>query len=235
MTLLGLPEDVVAVSIPEVWESRHRMIESFTPEEQATFHGFKVDKRRQDWLAGRIAAKWAVERATGLPMTRIEIRVDTVGPTRGRPYAAVRGKDTVLGVLSITHSGWVGAACFSSLPIGLDLELIIPRDESFEQLAFTSEERSAWSHLYGQARDTAVTRAWCMKEAISKWRGCGLTAPFDELLLREDPTVTVEEGKLQDGEMLYCWARIHGPRPHQPRKSSTTDLPSPPRRLESMA
>lgn len=223
----GLPEDVRAVSIPEVWTDRARLLAPFSAAEKATYEGFKLDKRKQDWLAGRVAAKLAVERATGLPMSRIEIKVDTVGPTRGRPYASIRDKDTILGVLSITHSGWVAAATFSSLPVGLDLELVIPRDESFEQLAFLPEERSAWSHLHGNDRDLAVTRAWCFKEAISKWRGCGLTVPFDELLLKEDPTILVSDGRLVDGDVLYCWARINGPIPKQPSMPNTADLPRP--------
>jgi phosphopantetheinyl transferase len=237
MTLHGLPDDVRAVSIPDVWADRARLLEPFSPFERSTFDGFHVDKRKQDWLAGRVAAKCAVERATGLPMSRIEIRVDTVGPTRGRPYAALRDKDTILGVLSITHAGWIAAATFSSLPVGLDLELVMPRDESFEQLAFLPEERTAWSHLTGAARDNAVTRAWCFKEAVSKWRGCGLTVPFDELLLREDPTILVSDGILLDGEAEYCWARINGPMPKQPTKSGRSDPPrySPPPRSESFA
>lgn len=220
----GLPDDVMAVSIPEVWSDRVRLLEPFSFAERSTFEGFKVDKRKQDWLAGRVAAKLAVERATGLPRSRIEIRVDTAGATRGRPHAAIRDKETILGVLSIAHAGFIAAATFNSLPVGLDLELVLPRDESFEHLAFCAEERSAWSHLTGDARDYAVTRAWCMKEAISKWRGSGLTVPFDELILREDPTVIVEDGRLVEGDLVYCWARIIGPRPTQPSKNDTSDL-----------
>jgi len=226
---MELPEDVIAVSIPECWNDRVRLLEPFTAMERGIFDGFKVEKRKQDWLSGRIAAKMAVERATGLPRSRIEIRVDTAGATRGRPYAAIRDRETILGVLSITHAGFIAAATFSSLPVGLDLELVLPRDESFEHLAFLPEERQAWSHLHGDARDAAVTRAWCLKEAISKWRGSGLTVPFSELLLREDPSVLVEDGQLAEGELLYCWARIHGPMPKQPTKQSTDDLyPVPP-------
>lgn len=214
---MGFPPDVLALSISEIWADRERLLALLSAGERQTFAGFQVEKRRQDWLAGRVAAKWAVERATGLPMSRIEIRHDAVGPTRGRPYAAIAGRDTTLGVLSITHAGWIAAATFSALPVGLDLELVIPRDASFENLAFTEEERSGWSHLHGSVRDLAVTRAWCMKEAISKWRGTGLRAPFDELLLREDPTVKIEDGTVRDGDAVYCWARIVGPIPRQPR------------------
>jgi phosphopantetheinyl transferase len=213
---IGLPADVLAVSIAEIWSEREALTAFLAPAELSAFRGFQVDKRRQDWLAGRIAAKRAVERATGLPMERIEIRTDLVGPTRGRPYAAIRGKETILGVLSITHAGWIAAATFNALPVGLDLELVIPHDDSFTSLAFTEEERRAWSHLGGAARDLAITRAWCMKEAISKWRGCGLRAPFDELLLREDPRVRVDDGTVRDGDALYCWARVWGPLPRQP-------------------
>lgn len=218
MKLPGFPTDVLALGIDEVWRDRARLLELLTPSERSTFEGFVVNKRRQDWLAGRIAAKWAVESATGLPIGRIEIRTDRVGPTRGRPYATIRDRDTTLGVLSISHAGWIAAATFSSLPVGLDLELVIPREPSFETLAFTAEERRAFSHLAGTSRDLAVTQAWCMKEAIGKWRGCGLRAPFDALLLREDPSVQVEEGTLRDGDAVYCWTRIHGPLPKQPLK-----------------
>jgi phosphopantetheinyl transferase len=220
----GFPQDVFSVSIAEVWSDRERLFSVLTAEELATFFSFVVEKRQQDWLAGRIAAKSAAERATGLPMSRIDIRADCVGPTRGRPYAAIRGTGTTLGLLSITHAGWIAAATFSSLPVGLDLELVIPRDESFESIAFTADERRAFASLSGSVRDRAVTRTWCMKEAVAKWRGTGLRAPFDELLLREDPTVKVEEGVIGDGDAIYCWARVLGPMPRQPRKEHGFDF-----------
>jgi phosphopantetheinyl transferase len=227
----GLPSDVIAVAIPEVWDARETMLRLLTARERETFDGFVVEKRRQDWLAGRVAAKACVERATGVPRSRVEVRVDTVGPTRGRPYAALADRGAPLGVLSVSHAGFVAAAAFSPLPIGLDLELVVPRDESFERFAFTASERAAWRHLDGAARDDAVTRAWCMKEAIAKWRGTGLRASLDALELADDPRILVEEGDLVDGDAVYRWARIVGPRPEQPSLGGATTRSSPPMEL----
>ena len=228
MTTAGqLPSDVMSVPIEDIWRDRERYLGLFTEYERSRFESFVVEKRRQDWLAGRVAAKHAVERATGLPLSRIEIRVDIVGRTRGRPYAVMADRGVPLGIVSVSHSGWIAVAVFSGVPTGLDLELIVPREPSFETVGFTEEERQTWAHLDGAERDEAVTKAWCMKEAIAKWRGEGLRSQFDDLILREDPRILVEEGALVDGGARYRWARIDGPRPEQPSSGRPSDRPEP--------
>ena len=83
---MTLPTDIIAVSIDEVWRARDRLVGALSPRERRELEGFRVTKRKRDWLAGRIAAKRAAQRQTGAPFSRISVNTVRDGPDRGRPY-----------------------------------------------------------------------------------------------------------------------------------------------------
>ena len=73
--------------------------------EQARLHGFKVEKRRRDWLLGRWTAKNLVQRYLA-QTTGTMPALDTIfigADADGAPYAA-RGEDRFPVSLSISHS-----------------------------------------------------------------------------------------------------------------------------------
>jgi 4'-phosphopantetheinyl transferase len=178
--------DLALVSVSEVWEQRERLVHALVPTEREIFENLGVDKRQREWLAGRMAAKRAVQKRLGLPFARIEIRVDE----NGRPQL-ILGKAIELH-LSITHSYDVAAAIVARDPIGLDLERIEPRDASFEALVLTEQDRTVLGDLTGEARDERLTMLWCEKEAYAKLEGSGLRIPFAELVVPEQ--LRVERG-----------------------------------------
>src|SRR5687768_8371943 len=100
-----IPEDVIVVSIDEVWRTRDAALSLLTAEERAQFASLKIDKRRRDWLAGRIAAKRAVQRALGLPLERISVLRSRDDATRGRPEPRIAGTAETIGHVSISHAG----------------------------------------------------------------------------------------------------------------------------------
>jgi phosphopantetheinyl transferase len=184
---------ITVVSIREVWSERDRFVRSLAASERATYDGLGIEKRCQDWLGGRIAAKRAVQKRHGWPFARIEIRVEENGrPRCGELY------------LSITHSGDVAAAIVSSKPIGLDVERIEPRDPSFEELVLTNEDRVLLDGLQGSLRDERLTALWCAKEAYTKLEGSGLRIPFADLVV---PTsVRTETGRFDLGGTSFAFA-----------------------------
>ena len=184
---------ITVVSVSAVWKRRDVFTRSLTLAEREVFDQLGIDKRKKDWLAGRVAAKRAVQKLLGLPFSAIEIGVEA----SGRP--------TVSGAhLSITHSGDVAAAIASLTPIGLDVETVEARDSSFEDLVLTDTDKSRLASA--SDRNTELTTIWCEKEAYAKWEGEGLRIPFSELCVPSDRSIA--RGALDIGGTRYVWVTV---------------------------
>ena len=184
---------IVRVSIDQVWQQRERFVAGLTALERQTFSAFQVEKRKRDWLAGRVAAKRALQQKSGLPFQALEIRNEP----GGRPVHSCWH-------LSITHSGDAAGAVVSQTPVGLDMEVIEPRDSSFVRLVFSTEERRQLESI--REPDAAMTRLWCEKEAYAKALGHGLRIPFSQLQL--PPSTGVRSGEFEHRGVRYAWACV---------------------------
>uniref|UniRef100_UPI0035AF3554 4'-phosphopantetheinyl transferase family protein n=1 Tax=Promineifilum sp. TaxID=2664178 RepID=UPI0035AF3554 len=146
---------------------------SLSPEELAAFAALKTDKRRRDWLLGRLTAKRLLRRVLAdlghdLPPDGIVVLRHADGwpqvslPALGDAAPAL--------TLSISHAGkWAFCAAMlgESRPLGCDIEAIEPRSDGFIEDYFTAAERElvaqAFSlhHVYANA-------IWSGKEAALK-------------------------------------------------------------------
>jgi phosphopantetheine--protein transferase-like protein len=138
--------------------------------------------RRSEWLFGRAAAKDAVRQllkerdGRAVFPADIEICQDA----DGRPFAHLvgSGDPAIMPSISIAHSdgravalaGW----CAEGERLGIDIERIRPRDEAFQEIAFSQDELALLDACSGSARDEWVARLWCAKEAAAKALGTGL-------------------------------------------------------------
>ncbi|MDR3201527.1 MAG: 4'-phosphopantetheinyl transferase superfamily protein, partial [Bifidobacteriaceae bacterium] len=129
-----------------------------------------------DFLYGRIAVKDAVRaysRRDGGPMLypiEVSLEYDQAGKPR-----VVKTPDGPLAApphISLSHKGGAGAAMAGDRPVGIDLEQIAPRDESFMRLAFSEAERGLIAAR--ERPDEWATRFWVAKEAVGKLEGGGL-------------------------------------------------------------
>ncbi len=127
---------------------------------------------QRDFLNGRIAAKDAVRQflwnSGHGPLFPVEILIEN--DPSGRPQ--IRGLSDHDLRISIAHSKDVAVAIVAmGRDVGIDLERIEPRPESFEDTVLTTEE-----HRFLDAGDRAewLTRLWCAKEAAAKACGTGL-------------------------------------------------------------
>jgi 4'-phosphopantetheinyl transferase len=161
-----------------------------TPEELLLFAAFRVPKRQREWLAGRRAAKEIVRRRHGLhgPEALAGIQIGSVrgGLEHGRPVYTVHGHPGPF-ALSITHCGGVALAALArreNLRLGVDLEVVQPRGESFEAVALSPSELLNSRGLCGETRWRAITRIWVLKEALLKAIGIGLRLPLPLLSVR---------------------------------------------------
>lgn len=143
-----------------------------------------IPSRRQEWLAGRAAAKAAVRRhlhaCRGLAATPAEIAIRP--DQRGKPHAhgawgAAAGRGVAI---SIAHSRGVAAAVAwddAGGPAGIDIERPRRLSDSLIARAFTPEELAA-----GGGRENALA-CWCMKEAVAKTTGRGIFPTLAEAVI----------------------------------------------------
>lgn len=133
----------------------------------------RAEKRKRQWLMGRLAAKQAVqsliERVNGAKLCLADIEIGN--SENGSPYIRLPGALSMRPKVSISHSDDYAIAVAVEqevAEVGVDVEAIAGRDSSFEEMAFNTQERSLFAHLQGKERDTMVTRLWCAKEAVTK-------------------------------------------------------------------
>ena len=137
-------------------------------EEQSRWTGLRQQKRRTEWLGGRMAAKWAAAGLLG------ETAVDWQGlvirnEEDGRPYVATE-THAAAPFISISHSGHLAAALAANLPCGLDIQQ--PGAEIHtvrKRFASPEEEDTLNASLPPVFTETErLTILWAAKEAIRK-------------------------------------------------------------------
>ncbi|MCO5166910.1 MAG: 4'-phosphopantetheinyl transferase superfamily protein [Planctomycetes bacterium] len=161
-----------------------------SPGERAVARAFTAEKRRQDWVLGRAAAKAAVRallrREGAAPPAPAGVVIQAL-PT-GAPHVLPVDAGPPI-VVSISHghglaAGWaLRAGPGGGLP-GLDLERVRPRREGTLRFYLSPEERAGVLALAPGAddeagpRDDLAVRLWAVKEAAFKAlrppRGMGL-------------------------------------------------------------
>lgn len=154
-----------------------------TPRERTAWGTMRAtDKRRREWLIGRIAAKDAVRALLrerhGLAVYAAD--VDIVVDERGRP-GATGGWVTEVGVaplVSLAHAGTVAVAAAATGSegdgIGIDLERLDRASPDIERFVLRPEEQDGITDLEPALRAEWGLRLWCAKEAVGKALGRGL-------------------------------------------------------------
>lgn len=137
-------------------------------EELDRWNSFRMEKRRTEWLGGRMAAKWAAARLlnkTGVDWQALTIRNEA----DGRPSVATENHG-VAPHISISHSGPRAAALAANLPCGLDIQqpgANILRVKN--RFALRQEEDILTASLpEGLSETQRLTMLWAAKEAVRK-------------------------------------------------------------------
>ena len=151
-----------------------------TSEERSSFERKKNERRKIEYLSGVIAAKKLIKDVLKDPkaIQTTEIRKTT----KGQPYIYDKKKKEKSKMnLSITHSGDFAIAAIGDRPIGIDIEKIEERSESFYKEAFTEKERNQIS-----SNADLGTVYWTIKEAIAKAIGKGLNLSLHDIEISSD-------------------------------------------------
>jgi len=134
--------------------------------------------RQFQWLLGRIVAKeavrlWLAKETKSAEMPHPASFVIENDPN-GQPFIiSIAGLKTPPRI-SIAHSNDRAVAIATRGVIGIDLELISHRDNTFLESFATPKERDILNRFPTDERDTWITRLWCAKEAVGKALGMGL-------------------------------------------------------------
>lgn len=172
-----------------------------------------AERRRRDWMAGRLVAKSAVRRLRrqqGRPApdwAAIEIL-----PNVDRAPVVARPADAGLFVSLSHRSGRAVAVCSERPGVGVDLERVELRPASFVQDWFDDRERAMIAHPEPLTAARLVTAFWSIKEAALKALGKGLSVPSNSVLVSDigpDGAVQVRVANALDprgqGMTVRCW------------------------------
>jgi phosphopantetheine--protein transferase-like protein len=175
-------------------------------------------RKKRSWLNGRVAAKdavkqflWSRELANKQEKTDIwpkELRIENLDS--GRPVVSAHINQIFSQELfvSIAHKDNLAVAMCSDSPVGIDIEKIAQRDDSFIDMAFVAEEIALINSA--NDRNECIALLWAAKEAIAKQCGTGLqgrpksfvinAADFQNL---EANGVRLQWQRYQD--YIVCW------------------------------
>lgn len=179
-------------------------------EELNRWAGLSQEKRRSEWLGGRLAAKWAA--AALLAETAVDWQDLVIrNEADGRPYVATEAH-AVAPFISISHSGPLAAALAANLPCGLDIQQPVAKIHTVkERFAAPEEEDILNAALPHQpfTETKRLTLLWAAKEAVRKMvRVSPLLGLLEIRLLAglggrgtpHDPlTLTFSSGREQEG------------------------------------
>ncbi len=193
------------VSIAEHWTgaaSRELMMRRYLTERERVDYEALGPRARRGWLLGRMAAKDAVR------FHHWNAGVGLIWPAELAIANDESGKPLVDNLaISIAHKDGIAVALVAEHGrIGVDLEKIEPRAESFVAVAFTERERALGS---GDDDSTRWARMWAAKEAVAKARGTGMTNPkaFEVAAIERD-RVKIGDAWVdtrRDGDYMIAW------------------------------
>lgn len=182
---LALLREAIALSGPAGIAARY-----LAPEERERFLAFTYEKRRAEWLGGRLTAKAAAQGFGPLPSGEVEwqrwrIRQNPQGKPFIHSAPPLRGRDPAI---SISHSGGLAVAmAVDSTACGIDLQKITPALERVRERFATGEELALIGQAPGLERCSSLARLallWTAKEAYRKAKERTPLLGFLEMRLR---------------------------------------------------
>ena len=161
-----------------------------SPAEHARAARFGREYLRRRYIIGRASLRWALGRTLEASPASVPI----VRGERGRPK--LDGIDGVDFNVSHTDDAALIGIARGRVRIGVDIELV-DREVNADGLArkfLTAAEQVTLVGLSPDERRVRFLRYWTCKEAMSKATGDGLAAPFQELQVNLEASVSLASG-----------------------------------------
>jgi len=166
-----------------------------TPWEYSYFNNIKIMKRKCDFLSGRLAAKKAVNehliKKKGHGFNHYYLNLEDIEIKRlesGKPSVKIKDKKAKLEI-SISHSSEFAISMVCNIKcckgIGIDIERVEKREESFLDVAFNSSEIVKLKNTdISESRlryYEYITWFWSIKESVLKSLGIGLNVDIKDI------------------------------------------------------
>ena len=145
-------------------------------QEKKRFVAMRFQKRREEWLLGRLAVKSLLRQTMPELETVRDHRLTVANHDEGAPYVLLDGKQLPV-VVSLSHRAKRAVAAVSLEPeigLGIDLEWAEPHAASFFADYFTPGELELLKRAAPEANQQVGTILWSAKEAMLKALGKGL-------------------------------------------------------------
>ena len=139
------------------------------------YEKYKTNSKKNEFLAGRLAAKLCIAKNVAIDLSKIAIKKDK----NRAPYTIIN--DEVYPI-SITHSNGFALAIMDNA--GIDLEKIENRNEEFLKQAFSNKEIKDMNIHIDQSDE--VTKLWTIKEAYLKKIRLGLKKNLHEVIISKN-------------------------------------------------
>lgn len=211
---------------PPGWVQAQEPADWLTENERAVFVSWRSDKRRAEWLAGRLAAKRLLRESYGLPPLLCVIGREGPAPCilspdlTAHPWVRLR--------LSLSHSAGLGAATVSDPDregtAGVDVQRVRPVHPGLGLRAFTPGERAQIGSRFGDGNDPdGLLLLWALKEAAIKARRAAWGRALREIEVRlsgpstatihisGEPALTAAYARLGDTTDAWWLARAVRP------------------------
>ena len=161
------------------------------PKERETFSGYKLAKRRAEYLTGRACAKLAIQHYCALSqqgINRLEIGQIAIFPgTDGRPVITQQPTPQIPALeISISHSRKYAVAAVSRQHCGIDIQYL---SETLlrvqEKYCAPEEDRLLRLELPGHKQLARLATLWAAKEAVQKNGSHRKMPGFQDIELKE--------------------------------------------------
>lgn len=139
------------------------------PSEQQRFASFKLPKRQNEWLAGRICTKIAVQKLNSELSRTPSNRVTVVNDEEGRPALFLDNTPFPALEMSLSHSGEFALALIAENHCGVDIQE--KRDTLLrvkERFCTEADEQSLTTAFSNSPGLVELNLLWTVKEAIRK-------------------------------------------------------------------
>jgi 4'-phosphopantetheinyl transferase len=163
-------------------------LDALEPIEQALLSPRATSKRRDEFVAGRLAAHEALEqlhqRSPGLG-SAFAVLAET-GERQGCPKVVDAHLRSLAIHVSISHCESLAIAVAAGVQVGIDLVRVEPQPARFAEEAFDPRELASWSVALDldPNHPEVLAHGFAAKEALVKWIGRGFG-----LALREVTTI----------------------------------------------
>lgn len=184
-------------------------LDQLEPVEQALLSPRATSKRRDEFVAGRLAAREAFERLVEadprLPQP-FAILAERSGDEQGRPRPVGPDLRWLPLHVSISHCATLALAVASEQPCGLDIVRVEPQPPGFGDEAFDPRELASWSVALDLEPEhpEVLAHAFAAKEALVKWVGRGFGLAMREV--GTTPVAPLEREGDVETELIGEWS-----------------------------